>query len=163
MFASQTDVRIHMEIEIVDYQPSYKQDFKQLNIDWISRYFALEGPDLEQLDDPEGSILSRGGKIYMARMGEEIIGTITLKKYSDTIFELSKMAVSPAHQGRGAGRLLAEHLIQEARAMGCKMLFLESNQRLTPALSLYKKLGFVEVPVGSSPYSRADYRAEMHF
>ncbi|NEU07839.1 GNAT family N-acetyltransferase [Flavihumibacter sp. R14] len=152
-----------MEIEIIDYQLSYKEDFKQLNIEWISRYFVLEEPDLEQLEDPEASVLSKGGKIYLARLGEEIIGTITLKKHSDTIFELSKMAVSPAHQGRGAGRLLAEHLIKEARALGCKMLFLESNQKLLPALTLYKKLGFIEVPVGSSPYSRADYRGEMHF
>ena len=150
-----------MEIEIIDYQPAYKGDFKRLNVEWISRYFVLETPDLEQLNDPEGSILRKGGRIYMARFGDQIIGTITLKKFQGTIYELSKMAVSPDHQGRGAGRLMAEHLIREARALGCTMLFLESNQKLKPALALYKKLGFVEVPVSDSPYSRADYRAEM--
>jgi len=150
-----------MEIEIINYQPAYKDDFKRLNIEWISRYFVLEAPDLEQLDDPEGSILLKGGRIYLARLGNEIIGTITLKKHSDSVYELSKMAVSPDHQGRGVGRLLAEHLIREARNLGCKMLFLESNQKLAPALSLYRKLGFNEVAVGSSPYSRANYRGEM--
>ena len=103
----------------------------------------------------------KGGRIYLARLGNEIIGTITLKKHSDSVYELSKMAVSPDHQGRGVGRLLAEHLIREARNLGCKMLFLESNQKLAPALSLYRKLGFNEVAVGSSPYSRANYRGEM--
>ena len=150
-----------MDIEIIDYQPLYKDDFKRLNVGWISTYFQLEEPDLQQLDHPEETILVKGGRIYLARLGSEIIGTITLKKDSDTVYELSKMAVSPQYQGHGAGRLLAEHLIQEARALGCKMLFLESNQKLTPALNLYRKLGFIEVPIGDSPYSRADYRGEM--
>lgn len=152
-----------MEIEIIDYLPIYKEDFKQLNIEWISKYFELELPDMQQLDSPEEYILSKGGKIYLARYGNKVIGTITLKKDSDTVFELSKMAVSPDYQGRGAARMLAEHLIKEAKKAGCKMLFLESNKKLVPALNLYKKLGFIEVPIGHSPYSRADFRAEMHF
>lgn len=150
-----------MEIEIIQYQPEYQADFKALNVEWISEYFKLEPPDLQQLDDPEEYILSKGGRIYLARIGEQIVGTITLKKETDSVFELSKMAVSPAYQGLGVGRKLAEHLIMEARKLGCKMLYLESNQKLVPALSLYKKLGFREVPVGHSPYFRADYRGEM--
>ena len=152
-----------MEIEIIDYLPAYKDDFKRLNLEWISKYFEVEEPDLQQLDHPEEYILAKGGKIYLARTGTQIIGTITLKKDSDTVYELSKMAVSPEFQGRGVARLLAEHLIREAINLGCTLLFLESNQKLVPALNLYKKLGFSEVPLGQSPYSRADYRAEMRF
>jgi putative acetyltransferase len=150
-----------MEFEIIDYQPQYQKDFKRLNVEWISKYFKLELPDLQQLDNPEDYILSKGGKIYLATIGEEVIGTITLKKETDTVFELSKMAVSPEYQGQGAARRLAEHVILEARKLGCRMLYLESNQKLIPALNLYKKLGFREVPVGDSPYARADYRGEM--
>jgi GNAT superfamily N-acetyltransferase len=152
-----------MDIEIIDYQPEFKEDYKRLNMEWISKYFVLEAPDLQQLDHPEEYILSKGGKIYLARLGDKIIGTITFKKESDTVYELSKMAVSPEYQGRGAAKLLAEHLINEAKKLGCEMLFLESNQKLIPALNLYKKLGFVEVPLTGSPYSRADYRGEMRF
>jgi putative acetyltransferase len=90
-----------MEIEIIDYQPDFKDDFKRLNIEWISRYFVLEAPDLEQLDDPEGSILQKGGRIYMARLGEQIIGTITLKKYNKTVYELSKWLYLPIIRAGG--------------------------------------------------------------
>ena len=152
-----------MDMVIIDYEPQFKDDFKRLNMEWISKYFELEAPDLQHLDHPEKYILSKGGKIYLAKLGDKIIGTITLKKESDTVYELSKMAVSPEYQGRGAAKMLAEHLISEAKKLGCQMLFLESNQKLIPALNLYKKLGFVEVPLAESPYSRADYRAEMHF
>lgn len=150
-----------MDIEVIDYLPVYQADFKRLNLEWICKYFEVEGPDLQQLDHPEEFILSKGGKIYFARSVDRIVGTITLKRDNDTVFELSKMAVAPDFQGRGVGRILAEHLIDEARNMGCRRLFLESNQKLLPALNLYKKLGFIEVPIGASPYSRADFRAEM--
>ena len=152
-----------MKIEIIDFQPKYQEDFKRLNVEWISKYFQLETPDLMQLDHPEDYILSKGGKIFLAITGDQVIGTITLKKDSDTVFELSKMAVSPHFQGRGTGRLLAEHLINEAKRSGCKLLYLESNKQLLAALNLYEKLGFSEVAIGISPYSRADYRAEMYF
>jgi putative acetyltransferase len=150
-----------MEIEIIEYEAQFKDDFKRLNEEWISKYFKLELPDLQQLDNPEKYILSKGGKIYLARAENQIIGTITLKKETDRVFELSKMAVAPEYQGRSVAKRLAEHLISEARQLGCKLLYLESNQKLIPALNLYKKLGFREVPVGCSPYSRADYRGEM--
>lgn len=152
-----------MEIEVINYEPRYKNDFRSLNLEWISTWFEVEPLDLEQLDYPEENIISKGGRIYLARANDEIIGTITLKKVNDTVYELSKMAVSPKHQGAGAGILLARHLIKEAQNLGCKLLFLESNQKLIPALNLYRKLGFTEVPVVDSPFSRADYRAEMYF
>ncbi|WP_026896870.1 GNAT family N-acetyltransferase [Daejeonella oryzae] len=150
-----------MEIEIIDYQPGYKDDFRSLNIEWISQYFEPEPLDFQQLDHPEEYIIDNGGKIYFARSGTEIIGTVSLKKVNNTVFELSKMAVSPRFQGMGTGRLLGEHVIKEAKKLGCKLLFLESNKKLVSAIKLYEKLGFIEVQLNNSPYSRSDFRAEM--
>lgn len=149
-------------MEIVDYTPQYKEDFKRLNVEWISTYFTLEPHDLEQLDDPEGYILSQGGKIFFAKKDNAVIGTCALIKVSDTSYELAKMGVSPLYQGLGAGKKLVNKVIEEAKKLGCTYLFLESNQRLTPALNIYKSLGFVEVPIGETPYARADFRAEMY-
>ena len=149
-------------MEIIDYAPQYKDDFKRLNVEWISTYFKLEAPDLAQLDDPEGYILSKGGKIFFAKQGDTIIGTCALIKVSDTDYELAKMGVSPQFQGLGAGKKLGIKAIEEARNLGGKHLSLESNQRLIPALTMYKALGFVEIPMGETPYSRADFKAEMY-
>jgi putative acetyltransferase len=149
-------------MEIIDYSPQYKDDFKRLNVEWISAYFAIEEPDLVVLDDPEGSILKKGGKILFAKLGDAIIGTCALKKESETVYELVKMGVSPQYQGLGAGKQLGQRIIEEARKLGCTYLYLESNQRLIPALTMYKSLGFVEIPMGETPYSRADFKAEMY-
>ena len=152
-----------MEIEIIDYEPRYKEDFKRMNMEWISKYFEIEPLDLRQLNHPEEYIISNGGRIYFAKLENEIVGTVALKKVNDTVFELSKMGVSPNYQGKGIGKKLGQQLIEDARDLGCKLLFLESNQKLIPAINLYKKLGFIEVPIGNSPYSRADFRAEINF
>jgi len=40
-------------------------------------------------------------------------------------------------------------------------VWLESNRILTTALNLYIRLGFVEVPITSTPYARADIRMEI--
>lgn len=149
-------------VEIIEYTPQYKEDFKRLNVEWISTYFTLEPHDLEQLDDPEGYILSKGGKIFFAKKGNDLIGTCALIKVSDTDYELAKMGVSPQYQGFGAGKKLGMKVIEEAKRLGCTYLFLESNQRLIPALTMYKSLGFIEVPIGETPYARADFRAEMY-
>lgn len=151
-----------MTVEIIEYNPELKENFKKLNLEWISYYFEVEEHDIEQLEHPESYILEKGGAIYFAKYGEEVIGTVALVRESDTRYELAKMAVKPNFKGIGAGEKLGKHLINEAKKRGCTYLFLESNQRLTPALSLYKKLGFVEVPIGETPYSRADYKAEMY-
>lgn len=149
-------------VEIIDYTPQYKDDFKRLNVEWISDYFALEAPDVEMLNDPEGYILSKGGKIFFAQYGDSIIGTCSLLKLSDTVYELVKMGVSPQYQGLGAGKKLGQKVIEEAKKLGCTYLYLESNKRLKSALAIYKSLGFVEVPMGETPYARADFKAEMH-
>ena len=152
-----------MEVEIIDFKPRFRQEFTDMNIEWISHYFTVEPHDLEQLGNPEEYILAKGGQIFFARYGDEIIGTVALIKCAETVYEMAKMAVKPAFRGSGAGEKLGSHLIEAAKKAGCTRLFLESNRQLTPALTLYKKLGFVEVPIGETLYSRANYKAEMYF
>ncbi len=41
------------DVEIVDYQPQYKQVFKNLNEEWITAYFKMEDSDYKALDHPE--------------------------------------------------------------------------------------------------------------
>jgi N-acetylglutamate synthase-like GNAT family acetyltransferase len=152
-----------MEVKIIDFETRYRREFRDMNIEWISQYFAVEPHDLEQLENPEDYILAKGGKVFFAKYGDKIIGTVALIKVSETVFEMAKMAVKPAFRGLGAGEELGKHLIEAAKKLGCKRLFLESNRQLNPALALYKKLGFVEVPIGETLYSRANYKAEMYF
>ncbi len=66
------------------------------------------------------------------------------------------MAVSPKAQGKGVGLLLGKSIVERAKLMGVKRLYLESNSVLKPAVSLYEKIGFKHIKGASSPYARCD-------
>jgi putative acetyltransferase len=144
-------------ISIIDYTPQYKADFKRLNVEWISHYFTVEVHDLEQLDHPE-QIITDGGYIFIAVTEGVAVGTTALIKNSDEQYELAKMSVTPAMRGRQIGKLLAQAAIEKARAVGAKRIFLETNSRLTPAINLYKSVGFQQIPQAPSEYARSDYQ-----
>jgi ribosomal protein S18 acetylase RimI-like enzyme len=56
------------------------------------------------------------------------------------------LAVDPAAQGRGVGRLLAEACIERARASGRTRLVLHTTGAMTAAHGLYRGLGFARTP-----------------
>jgi GNAT superfamily N-acetyltransferase len=76
----------------------------------------------------------------------EVSGTCDLIDRRDQISELSKMAVLEYFQSFGLGRRLAEAIIKRPRHQGARVLCLETNRRLTPAMQLYRELGFTEKP-----------------
>jgi len=149
---------MHAEIRIVDYDPRWRADFARLNIDWLERYFEVEPIDREVLSDPETHILTDGGRVLFAVDDGRAVGTVALKHEGAGVYELTKMAVEPACQGRGIGRLLLQGAIDAYGAMGGRELFLESNSRLAAALSLYESAGFRHRPAPrpGSHYARAD-------
>lgn len=151
------------DVFIIPYEPRYQPDFKRLNLEWISQYFAVEPHDLEQLDQPETHVLPNNGQIFFALTDGEIVGCVAMVNMGETGFELAKMAVSPTAQGRGVGRQLCVAAIDYARQLGVKTVWLESNRVLTPALTMYKSVGFREVPGVETPYARCDIRMEMIF
>ncbi|GAB3579116.1 GNAT family N-acetyltransferase [Hymenobacter daeguensis] len=145
-----------------DFRPGDQPIFRQLNEEWISRYFILEPADLKALDHPEEYILAPGGHILLAEVDGQVVGTCALIKMADGGYELAKMAVSPAAQGRRIGLLLGEAAVRRVRELGGQRLYLESNSQLTPALRLYRKLGFQDLAQPNpSPYARADVQMEL--
>lgn len=56
------------------------------------------------------------------------------------------MAVSEKFQGKKIGRKLIEALIDRAAAKGATSIYLETNDSLTPAVNLYRSVGFLPDP-----------------
>ena len=148
---------------IVHYEEKYHADFKALNVEWISTYFKMEPTDFKSLDNPNDYILSKGGLILVALYNGEPVGVCALIKMNDPDYdyELAKMAVSPKAQGKKIGWLLGQHIIESAKLLGAKNLYLESNTILAPAINLYRKLGFKEITGRSTPYERCNIQMEL--
>ncbi len=148
--------------EIIDFSDSYAADFARLNYDWIEEHFAVEQHDHEILDDPKKWVIDVGGQIFMVIVDGQVAGTVAMIPAAEGVFELTKMAVSREFQGKGLGDRLMLRCLEFARDKQANSVFLESHTKLAPALSLYRKHGFVETPPDpDSLYARADIRMEL--
>lgn len=152
-----------LKVEIVTYDAGYAVQFATLNFEWLEKYFYIEDYDKEVLANPEKYIIDPGGEIFFAKINNEIVGTVALINRGEEGFELSKMAVTEKHKGNRIGQKLMYACINHAGIKGIRRLFLDSNRKLKPAISLYKKVGFREIPVPKdSPYERCDIRMELY-
>ncbi|HEX2219781.1 MAG TPA: GNAT family N-acetyltransferase [Gemmatimonadales bacterium] len=148
-------------VQLVTWRPELRTEFERLNREWIERYFTLEEEDRKVFEDPDGRIVQPGGQVFFVLEDEAVRGTCAVIRRDAETFELAKMAVEPRARGQGYGDRLVEAAVGFARAAGARRLILVSNTRLGPALNLYRKHGFREVPLDpGSGYSRADIQLE---
>jgi N-acetylglutamate synthase-like GNAT family acetyltransferase len=148
-------------IEIIDYADEYANDFKQLNLEWLDKYNLTETHDLEIINDPKSMILDHGGYIYLAKSKDAIVGSAAIVKEDEGIYELAKLAVTAAFQGKGISRLLIEKCLNKVKELKAKKIFLYSNSQLTTAIALYKKYGFEHIDASDSPFETADIKMEL--
>ena len=149
-------------LTIVPYEPKYTQNFKELNLTWITEYFIVEEKDRELLNNCESSIIDKGGYIFIGLWDNEPVGCFSLLKISEVNFELGKMAVSKSHQGLKIGQDLLVFAINFARSKNWNTLLLYSSTKLDAALHIYKKFGFKEVTLeNNNIYLRSDIKMEL--
>src|SRR5712692_1038216 len=93
------------------------------------------------------------GEVYVSRLGEETVGTITLQ-WKDELFwpgassdagYVHKLAVRPAYRGRGFGLQMLDWAGQMAKLAGKKFLRLNCLAGNAKLRNYYEKAGFVHV------------------
>jgi putative acetyltransferase len=150
------------QVEIVEFTEKYAADFARLNYEWIEHFFQIEAHDREMLDNPVEYIIKDGGQIFFALSGEKAVGTAALLRVGEESFELAKMAVAPEYRGLKIGDKLMSACLEYAKNVGKRRVFLLSNTKLAPALALYKKSGFREIPLDpDNLYERTDIQMEI--
>lgn len=152
-----------MPIKIIPFNRQYAKDFYSLNIEWLETFFYVEPFDEEVLSKPELYIVNKGGHIFFGILDDRVVGTVALMSTSEPlIFELTKMAVSPNHRGYKIGQQLMQHCIDFAIEHSFKELILYSNTLLENAIYIYRKYGFIEIPVEeNSPYKRSNIKMQL--
>jgi putative acetyltransferase len=150
-------------MEIVEFEPHHAQAFQALNEAWISKHFVIEPKDREVLGDPQGKIIDKGGRVFMAVQDGAPVGCAALLKMDDGGYEVAKMTVSETLRGSGLGRLLMQRCIDAGAELGATRLYLETNSSLGPALGLYRAMGFRDLAPTETPYVRADVFMERTY
>jgi GNAT superfamily N-acetyltransferase len=110
--------------------------------------FDIEAMVQSDVDD-RSKFYPPSGRFYVLRHTDAYVGVGCLKRLAPAVAELQRMYVQPHMRGKGAGRLLLEQLLADARSIGYQVVRLESLKFLSAAHALYKSAGFVEI----APYA----------
>lgn len=86
------------------------------------------------------------GGIFLLKDDIQYIGCVGVRTKEPGIAELKRMYIQPAYHGKGLGQLLLQEAIAFATSIGFTKIRLDTLATMTPAIGLYKKNGFYEIP-----------------
>jgi DNA-binding MarR family transcriptional regulator len=153
------------KIKIVEYRPALKKYFNALNREWLEEYFVVEKEDEKFLSDPNRTIIKNGGLILFACIEDQVVGTGSLIKHRDDLFEIGKVAVTRKFQGNGIGEKLIQTILDKAKKSGIKILYIQTSPALIAANNLYSKFGFrktIKNPFGTINYTRPTFLMKLN-
>ena len=147
-------------VEIVQYDPRYRDAFIEYNTDWIEEYFGhLEEEDYETFAHIDDEI-REGGMIYFAIEEDTVLAACMTKPMSGITWEICKLCSNKHREHSGSGSAVFAAAMQWAEDHGAKRLFIISNSQLKPAIHIYEKYGFKELKLGDYGYERGDIAYE---
>lgn len=122
------------------------------------------GPEIGRLEDISGqkidletlvaatvdnidAYLPPRGRLWLVRDDtNRLVATICVKMVRPDTAEIKRLFVRSEGRGQGLGRRLTLMALDAARDLGAGRVVLDTGQWLTPAIALYRSLGFVEIP-----------------
>ena len=123
--------------------------------------FDIDAMVTSDIEDP-AKFYPPSGRFYVIRRDGANVGVGCLKRITPSVAEIQRMYVQPHVRGAGAGRLLLQQLLSDARAIGYEVVRLESLKFLSAAHALYKSAGFAEItPYAENSMTRYQPRDTM--
>ncbi len=94
------------------------------------------------------------GRLLAASVSGRVRAMIALRPIDEATCEMKRLYVSPDARGLGLGRALVLRVVNEARAIGYRVIRLDTLPQMGDAQSLYSRLGFRDIePYYDSPIS----------
>ncbi len=134
-------IRAHSEKDLAEVAELFREYAEWLAIEMSSSKIEKTISEFPgQYGPPDGCLL-------LARQDGRPAGCVALRRFDDDMCEMKRLHVRPAYRGRSIGKALAAEIIDEARRLGYRKMRLDSIvDRMTEAVSLYRSLGFREIP-----------------
>jgi len=125
MFCEYTDM-------LVNLNPVFAECLKNQNYN----------SELEYLEDKYGL---PQGRLYLARFDGKKAGCIGLRKLDDEKCEMKRLYVKPEFRGQRIAHQLIGRIIEDAKDIGYKSMFLDTMPDLKSAVKLYENYGFERI------------------
>lgn len=106
-----------------------------------------------------GELIARNVVHVLERDGA-ICGVLVLWRERDGVL-LENIAVAPAFQGQGIGKLLLEWVETYTSALGLTTIFLYTNEKMVENIAIYTHLGYVETKREQGDGFRRVYMAKQ--
>ncbi|MEX1203587.1 MAG: GNAT family N-acetyltransferase [Ferruginibacter sp.] len=111
-----------------------------LGIDLCFQGFEEEVRTLKKMYGPPN------GGIVLCEIDGKYIGCVGIRKIDKSTAELKRMYVQPHQQQKGIGTAMLEKAFQLARDCGYQKIKLDTLNTMKPAMDIYLKNGFKEIP-----------------
>ena len=152
-------------MRVVPYEKKYKKEFIEMNKEWISKMFVIEKEDLSILNNIDQS-LGSGGQIFFAvDDSENVLACCMIAPRPNGEWEIEKFCAKGMYTGTGAGSACLKACIDYAKEKRVEKVVIVTNTKCVQAIHLYRKFGFIEVPVDKEkfPFERANIAFEQTF
>ncbi|MGC4101067.1 GNAT family N-acetyltransferase [Ferruginibacter sp.] len=137
---------------MIEYILASKEEEYKAAAQLFKEYAAWLGIDLgfqhfdDELKELPVMYNDKDGGIILCRENNAFIACVALRRNAADIAELKRMFVQTAQQHKGIGKELLEQAIVLARRCNYKFIRLDTLNHMLPAINLYKKYGFYEIP-----------------
>ncbi|MFN0137463.1 MAG: GNAT family N-acetyltransferase [Phycisphaerae bacterium] len=115
---------------------------------WLDIDFCFQGFEAELAALP-GYYAPPRGELLLAFESSSVdpIGCVALRPMADAdLCEMKRLYVRESARGTGLGRTLAHSIVDTARNKGYRAMRLDTLGKLIPAITLYRSMGFKEIP-----------------
>lgn len=117
----------------------------------FEEYTKMLGEDLtfqdyeSELKNLPGKYQLPEGRLYTAYFENQLAGCVALRCLKENKCEMKRLYVRSKYRSKKIGKLLAQKVIEDARAIGYKSMVLDTLGSLKSAVYLYKNLGFQQI------------------
>lgn len=150
-------------MKIVPYDPKYKEAFVRLNTEWLTKLYYIESFDRYSMEHIDELILKGAMVFFAIDDNGEVLATCMTEPIGDDIWEICKLAAVGQYTGTGAGSSVLKACMDYSIEHGAKKLCLITISGLKPAIHLYKKFGFTEIPYRKDIWHSEKADVEMEY